>query len=182
VPDSNRKEFTFHIWFARAIRSKNPSFRYKKLFKNMELIPLLVAAEAAHVYDENTNNDDVVQIADRLSGYDIEDDYTITAAKLMFDVAKEDPTFNDMLIDTTVYPTRNKDDPLHTVVLGQVSDILRAFENMHRVYVSALPGIKEDVGKESNIFYTWVLGHAVIGATNFLEELQRERDITSTEV
>jgi Retrotransposon gag protein len=92
----------------------------------------------------------------------------------MFDFAKEDLAFADMLVDVSVYPTRNKDDPQHEVILMQMKDIVRTFKNMYSCYESALPNIKEDVNKETNVFYTWVLGQAVIGALNFFDELTTE--------
>jgi hypothetical protein len=47
----------------------------------MSLIQLLVAAEAAGVYDENSNNADVVNLAEMCSAHPVEVEYTKTAAR-----------------------------------------------------------------------------------------------------
>jgi hypothetical protein len=56
----------------------------------------------------------------------------------------------------------------------QLGDISKAFTAMHRMYQAALPDLKETDAKESNIFYTWALDHAIVGVNNFIEELRNE--------
>jgi hypothetical protein len=83
----------------------------------MPLIHLLQAAAAAGVYDESTNNKDVVNFADSCEAYAEDVEYTSTAAKAMFAFAKGEPTFTHLLDDVAYYHLRATRIPRNTRLL-----------------------------------------------------------------